>query len=373
MLLIEIFNKIIDKLTAKLKVSVNTDNILIIRTDGIGDFFIFINSLIKIKEKYPKKIGIVGNKEVIDYILEKNICDFGIEFNERKYKYNIFYRIFKNIELLDKNYSKVINPIYSRTNIIDNLVHLIRAPIKIGVKGCFANQRVEDQESLNYVYTSLFTADSACINEFDKNNRFLEFLEVEVDIVKRLKLKNCQKLNKIIIGPCTGRRYRQWGEDKYIQLIKNISSVKNLEIILVGSQADKNTCKRIIQNVGSILSINDLTGRLSLSQLEVLIRNSDLVISGETSLTHIAAYVGTQAVCIAGGGHFGRFVPYSERHIQNQIMPIIVNEAMSCYGCNWNCTVKPNDELSPMPCIEQISILKVSNLILGLMDEGAYD
>lgn len=375
MRIFDILNKKIDNLSGKYKNYPNNDNILIIRCDGIGDFFIFINTLIKIKKIYHcKKFGIVASKEIIDYVLEKKLCDFGIVFNARYYKYNLIYRFFKNIQLLRGNFYQIINPIYSRNKIIDNLVDITRAPIKIGIKGCYANQTRVEQESLNYIYTSLLLSDPDCINEFDKNNRFVEFLAKEIEESNLLQLINIKENKKtIIIAPCTGRKYRQWGENNYIELIRKISTIKNLKIILVGSKADKATCKKIFENVNSCLEIEDQSGLHGLTGLEELIKKSDLVISGETSLTHMAAYVKTKSICIAGGGHFNRFVPYNEKYAENYLRPITIYEPMNCYGCNWNCTVKENDGFSPMPCIAQISTEKVSILVEKMIKGREYE
>lgn len=375
MRLLDILNKKIDNFSGKYKNCPDQNNILIIRCDGIGDFFIFINSIFKIKKIYKdKKLGIIASKEVVDYALEKKLFDFGIVFNTKNYKYNFIYRFIKNIELLRGNFYKIINPIYSRNNIIDNLVDITRAPIKIGIKGCHANQTRVEQESLNYIYTNLYISDPDCINEFDRNNRFVEFLAKEMEQSKALQPLIIKENKKtIIIGPCTGRKYRQWGENNYIELIKKISTINNIKIILVGSKADKATCKKIIKNINISLEIEDQSGNHDLIGLEELIKKSDLVVSGETFLTHMAAYLKIKSICIAGGGHFNRFVPYNNKYSENYQNPITINEPMNCYGCNWNCTVVENDGFSPMPCIAQISTERVSILVEELIKDREYE
>jgi len=50
----------------------------------------------------------------------------------------------------------------------------------------------------------------------------------------------------------------------------------------------------------------------------------------ETGLAHIACALGVRNVILLGGGHFGRFMPYS---------PLTVMAALplECFGCNWGC------------------------------------
>lgn len=375
MKLLEFVNRLIDRISIKYQSNPDKDKILIIRVDGIGDFFIFIESIKKLKNFYNnKKIGIIASEDIIKYALEKKLCDYGIVLDTIKYQYNFIYRFLKNIEILRRNIYITINPISSRTTTIDNLVNITKAPEKIGIKGCYANQTRQEQEALDFIYTKLFTLEPNNANESDRNNSFLEFLGLKNNQISAMKTSTDKKDKKIIIiGPCTGRKYRQWGEFKYIELIKKLSEIENLQIILVGSKEDKKTCNKIKKHLDRIVKIDDQSGCLSLSQLEERIKKADLVISGETSLTHIAAYVNTQSVCIVGGGHFGRFVPYGKNNLRNYLAPIIVHEPMSCFGCNWNCIIKKNDGISPMPCIDEITTEKVFILVRQLIKGTDYE
>ena len=82
----------------------------------------------------------------------------------------------------------------------------------------------------------------------------------------------------------------------------------------------------------------DLVGKTSLVELVELLRNALLVLSNETSAVHIGAAVGAPVICILGGGHFGRFLPYVvEKPEPSRPTPIVVVQPMSCFGCNWQC------------------------------------
>jgi len=71
----------------------------------------------------------------------------------------------------------------------------------------------------------------------------------------------------------------------------------------------------------------------------------------------------TKAVCILGGGHFGRFAPYPG-HLTNK--PTCIFEKMDCYNCNWDCKFKTAENI-PYPCISGVSLDKVWQTVLQLL------
>ena len=79
----------------------------------------------------------------------------------------------------------------------------------------------------------------------------------------------------------------------------------------------------------------------------------------------IAAAVGTFTICISGGGHFGRFVPYPELPRQTNYLKVVYYK-MPCYGCNWKC-IYPINEGEPAPCIANISVDAVWGKVISLI------
>jgi len=53
-----------------------------------------------------------------------------------------------------------------------------------------------------------------------------------------------------------------------------------------------------------------LAGKTTIAQLVELIRNASLLIGNDSAAIHMAAATQTPSVCILGGGHYGRFLPY---------------------------------------------------------------
>jgi len=84
-------------------------------------------------------------------------------------------------------------------------------------------------------------------------------------------------------------------------------------------------------------------------------------VGNDTSAVHIAAAVGTPSVCILGGGHYGRFLPYATE-TDKQVSPIPVTHQMDCFNCNWQCT-QPHRKGDAAPCISNIQVNQVFEAI----------
>ena len=65
-------------------------------------------------------------------------------------------------------------------------------------------------------------------------------------------------------------------------------------------------------------------------QTAALLKLCRLAFGAETGTAHMACAMGTPNVVLLGGGHFGRFMPYSP-------LTTVVCLPLECYGCNWKC------------------------------------
>ena len=105
--------------------------------------------------------------------------------------------------------------------------------------------------------------------------------------------------------------------------------------------------------------------------LETITEIDTVAIGAETGLAHAACAVRTQNVVVLGGGHFGRFMPYS-----NLTSAVIL--PLSCYGCNWWCKYKKSycvDEIDTRVIEEAIRHTiskKNSKPILFIQDKSLY-
>jgi len=99
-------------------------------------------------------------------------------------------------------------------------------------------------------------------------------------------------------------------------------------VLALGAAGDHQINQQNLDAIGT-RTVN-LSGALTLRQSAALLSRCRLAVGAETGLAHMACAVETPNVILLGGGHFGRFMPYSP-------LTSIVSLPLECHGCNWQC------------------------------------
>ena len=101
----------------------------------------------------------------------------------------------------------------------------------------------------------------------------------------------------------------------------------------------------------------NLIGQTDVCTFAGIIAGARCVVGNESSAIHIAAASNVLSFCIAGGGQWGRFIPYAVDIPSKKHIPIVVNKMMDCYGCKWFC--KYPRTTGPVKCIGDVGIEEV--------------
>jgi ADP-heptose:LPS heptosyltransferase len=132
--------------------------------------------------------------------------------------------------------------------------------------------------------------------------------------------------------------------------------------VVCGTREERNLCSRVIGEAGK--EAFNLAGETSLTELVEIIRRAAFLVGNESAAIHIAAAVGTPSVCILGGGHYGRFMPYGVE-TGDRCSPIPVIHRMDCFNCDWQCT-QPHQKGEAVPCITGITVDQVLKAMEGI-------
>ena len=157
----------------------------------------------------------------------------------------------------------------------------------------------------------------------------------------------------LVIAPGASWEGKRWSASNFIELIQYIFERFNLDVVISGSEAEFELCTRIQKQVPRVIN---LAGKTNLKEMTGILKGATLVIGNDSSAIHIANAVGTQSICILGGGHFGRFLPYPLEAFG--IKPISLYKKMDCYQCNWRCTMA-DIFTDGAPCIEGVSLAQI--------------
>ncbi len=140
----------------------------------------------------------------------------------------------------------------------------------------------------------------------DDGNGLEIFFEKEIE-----KTNNIRK--KIAIAPGAYHFTKQWGINKFSELINLIKNKYDFEIFLLGGASDKKICQEILEKTDNFPK--DFSGEKSVLKTAEILSNCDLLVTNDTGVMHIAAARKIPIVAIFGSTttDFG-FAPYRVNH-----------------------------------------------------------
>ena len=334
--------------------------VALIKVDAIGDFVLWLHSADLLRDRYSDKlITLVCNQAVKDIPSLLQIFDKVIYVDMAKFSLNPLYRFKKVREIKTLGASIAIQPTFSRTYLTgDSLIRATRAEKKIGSFGDYSNISPWQKCLSDRWYTQLVPASEEQMMELERNAEFLKGLGIKAEpkVAKLPILVNSighlkPKKDYFIIFPGASFRKKMWPVDRFAMVAKSIVKETGWSLVLCGTKSEVEISESIIKLSG-IKAIN-IAGKTSLPEFVEIIRGAKLLIGNDTSAVHISAAVSTPSVCILGGGHFGRFMPYGEA--VDGVKPIAVYARMNCFGCNWIC-IKNYEPNLCVPCIAAVSV-----------------
>ena len=340
---------------------------MLVRLDAIGDFVLWSYTAKEYRNLFPEeKLTLVINSACLDLAKNLPYWDEVWSINLSSFTKKPFYR-WRMINRISKSgFSVAIQPTYSRVFLEgDSLIRATGACERIGSTGSLNNISSKEKNISDRWYTRLIPAATAAITEIERNNEFLSnmigkpvIINYQLPVLKELPEHFGLLAEYFIVFPGAGWKGRRWPIDRFAKVIELLYNKLGWQPVICGSADERNICDELSQ-LSEVPCLN-LAGITSLSDFVEIARHAQLLISNETSAVHIAAAVGIQSVCITGGGHFGRFVPYPQNSVKKN--PLIAVQKMPCFNCNWVCT-QTYDKNESVPCINSISIDSVINLL----------
>ena len=164
-----------------------------------------------------------------------------------------------------------------------------------------------------------------------------------------LAKKGIQRRNGPIIAVQAGasQEKRQWLPSKFGYLVKLLIEECDATVILTGSDSERHISDAIMKHY-SHPQLVSAVGETNLAQLSVLLKHTDILVTGDTGTMHLAVSVGTPVVALFLASALAfETGPYSEGNI-------ILQPQIHCNPCN------PNLPCSRPDCHDQITPQMVS-------------
>lgn len=333
--------------------------LLIIKLDAIGDYILFRNYLevLKNSDKFKGyEIDLLGNLKWQELAREYDssfVSSFSFIDPEELYEMPIT-TLKLGLKLFKTKYSVVLQSTYSRT-LMGNALSGMTAASEIIAFNSLNEHQPKYKKKTDKFYTKLIDLPEYIVHETEMNHFFFETIlgKSLPTIIPSLPVSQ-KSTAEIIVFPGSSTHKKNWEKEKFSEIIKRIllSSAEG-NIIITGGLLERPIAKYLKEDLNSD-RIVDKTGDTTLPDFINLIAGSKLVISNDTNAVHVASACGVPVVCLLGGGHFNRFLPYPE---QFPSKPICIYTVMPCYHCNFICEYRLEDQ-EAFPCISNIDVEK---------------
>lgn len=351
----------------------NKNSVAVVRVDAIGDFILWLPAAQGLRQALPgARITLIGNVAWAELARGLPYWDEVIAINTKWFAFaKLLYR-WKMVSLIaSKGFEVAVQPTFSRIiSTGDSLVRAINSPERIGISGDMSNLSIDETSCANNWYTKLYPIGDQNIQELEKNRLAMKTM-FSVQIQKALPKLDLLDVNQselvdplspyVVIAPGASWEGKRWSIQNYSAMAKFIVNQLQLQVVVCGSK-EEFELGAIIQN--EVPSIVNLAGKTSLKEMGAVLQSAKLVIGNDSSAIHIANAVQTQSICVLGGGHFGRFLPYPEDFIGLQ--PILAFKKMDCYQCNWRCTLT-EDFTNGAPCISGVTPEEMKLLVENIL------
>ncbi len=159
----------------------------------------------------------------------------------------------------------------------------------------------------------------------------------------------------IAVQPFSLWKYKEWGVDKYIQLIDWLISGYNVSIIITGSFDERERAGEIIKKCRQ--NTYNLAGETSIGTLAAVFKACRLFIGVDSAGVHIAAAVGLPTVSIFGPSSYIDWAPRGKQHR-------VVHKDFQCVPCqDKGCQ---GSEISR--CLDELTFEEVKTVVKNQME-----
>lgn len=299
----------------------NSNTILFVNLEGIGDYILFRNFLPYLKKSNlfrGKHSVFIGNSNLKDFVerFDANLFDEYIWVNFTQLGQMTLWQRFLYLKRNVRKFSAatLVLSTHSRLDIEDLFVHSSGAIYKIAPEGDETRLGVARKKRSDKLFHKLIPCPPSSVFQFERNKSFFQQLTNQIIPIQRTSIEgiSCKKQEHLIsLYPGASSPYRRWAPKHFANLVLLIYQYyPHFSFQILGASWEIQTGLNILKNLPKDFPIQSLCGQTRLDELVEKIAESRLLISNETSGPHFAAALDIPCVCISNGNHFKRFHPY---------------------------------------------------------------
>lgn len=364
----------------------DSQKVILLRLDLIGDCTMFTSAATAIRNIYKYRemtlVCLSMCKPIYERlgIFNKIIC---VDFKPHIIDFNRLGSLIA--ELRANKYDLLLQPQISKYPLADILAAAIKCNRRIAIETKPGNSGANWVRMVNFLYDTFIPYPRGIVSEFDYYGAFVRGLGE-----KQYKT-TCPSLpyreqhfiegDYYVLFPGGSLRQKFWPADRFAQIANHIYEKTGLLGVILGVAEEQWVSDRLKKSLTPVtaMSMVDLTGRTSISEVIDIIGNAKFVISNDTSGVHIACATNTPSIANVGGWHFNRFLPYHIEDVKPEDhLPLVAYTKMPCFYCDWqwNIVGQRNAECmrrlqcgEPSECIEKITYEQIRDLVNQIIEE----
>jgi ADP-heptose:LPS heptosyltransferase len=170
-----------------------------------------------------------------------------------------------------------------------------------------------------------------------------------------VKEKIDMKKGWVSINPFSRWSYKEWGVDKWRELVSAIWQKHSMPVVVIGSEAEGKRAEEIVAT--AVSPVYNLAGKTTLREMPALLQMSRLHIGVDSAAPHIAAAVGTPTLTIYGPSDWREWAPPGDNH--RVVLPD--EDCSPCY--KKGCAGKGRSI-----CLENLDVARVESAVDNMLN-----
>lgn len=345
------------------------NNIVIMRTDRIGEVLIAASAVDRIKKDNPEanitfitsgysRPLVEGRMDIAEVVVVDTVNKRG--WLRRAILLSRFLKR-KNFDL-----AIVLNP----HKLLHLACFLAKVPCRLGYRrkwGFLLTHGEKDQRHKGEKHEVEYVMDlleKVGIKSDDEPSVSLVFDKDAQRAVKTLLGANSMSMDRPIIAihPSASNEAKMWGKDRFRELVKKLSSEKKVYVCVIGDRHSRRLAEEIIHGEDHSI-VKDFTGMFDLKQLSAFLSKCSVLVTNDSGPMHMAAALGTPVVAIFGRNISGvspaRWRPWGKGHVvlhKGKCVPCLDTKCRNGYKC-----------------FSEITVGEVFNKVTGLLERVLPD
>lgn len=138
---------------------------------------------------------------------------------------------------------------------------------------------------------------------------------------------NTPETRTLFIHPGSTTEYKQWPEEKWIQLASQMARIPGAFVTIIGGPAEQEQCRRVAAAASTLANpVQTRPGSLDIVDVANALRHSALFVGADSGLAHLAVAMGTPTVILFGPSDAAKWGIHDARHA-------IVRRPTPCAPC----------------------------------------